>query len=286
MSQNKKFLEKISDLKNWAASSQQHIDYAQSYYIKSIGDFSVTSSPKISLALDRFFTYYGTVGVSNLNNLESEASKHIQRAIQYKYWSLKFDYAFFEKRKFLNPVIEQKDLSTNYTDTANVLAAMIAINNSTMAWDAAEMLKNMLFNEGYVYKLHLENSSFEPFMYWLSQKQLGNALPNLSQFKLGVYQDMIDCWDSDNFYPTLEKLIYYHIDNMDDNDKFGQDQFRKSPFDLMFFEIFAILKVANKPIPDFSVIDPFFSKLNNMTSIELQPDEVISKIETLFYETF
>ena len=244
--------------------------------------FGLEQLHKLSRSLDMLSTFIGRKSVSDL----IETNECNLDGIQYKYWALKFDYAFFEKRRFLNPIIKQKDLSTNYTDTANVLAAMIAINNSTMAWDAAEMLKNMLFNEGYVYKLHLENSSFEPFMYWLSQKQLGNALPNLSQFKLRVYQDMIDCWDGDNFYPTLEKLIYYHIDNMDDNDKFGQDQFRKSPFDLMFFELFAILKVANKPIPDFSVIDPFFSKLNNMTSIELQPDEVISKIETLFYETF
>lgn len=278
----KNIAKRINFLSEVYTSSETDLQYWNDRLEKILDSFDIDQVSKASRCLDMLAVFLGRRDAYNI----LEGYKLCIASMHYKYWALKFDYAFFEKRQFLNPIIEQKDLSTNYTDTANILAAMIAMGNSAMAWDAADMLKNMLFNEGYVYKLHLENSSFEPFMYWLSQKQLGNSLPNLASFKLGVYQEMIDNWDGDKFYPTIEKLIYYHIDNMDDSGKFGQDQFKKSPFDLMFFEIFAILKVANKPIPDFSSIDPFFAKLGNFKNIELQPDEVISRIETLFYETF
>lgn len=280
----------LRDHRVWIAESQGEVEQELEFLYEDFSSITINAFNNISHSMGRLANFYGIKGVVSASDGSLLAGNDISRSLVYRYWKIRVRAKAYSQTRFLGRVGGVINLTHLIIDAGCLLAACIAADRDEMAFEVADTLAKMLSIDGVANSKFVSQRTFEPFMIWLYSLYSGKKLLPDDRFtNLGVYQEVIDSWESQDMLPSLlDDLCEYHLKNNYDTGKGRKPEFDIPPFDLLFFEILAINLVREKSgfaalkpsSPHYTFTDSIAGKLS------LEPDELILELESVYNDFF
>jgi hypothetical protein len=242
----------LKDHKDWLANSADYISTRERDYLaRSLSDPSPRSMVHASAAIGALATCAGAKGVVKLSEGDSRSIQFIDEAISYHLQFIKMRFRSFQK---LGNAPDWR-LSLDVAGCAMCYCLLY----HELEWqetlaDALSSFVNPMNQQEHSY---WQERIFEPFALQLYRIKNGldvkDALTSLASGN--VYSALLESWDDDAaFSLNVSAACDYHCKGMIDSSR-RKVEFRKTPFDLIAWEILALKSVRQAKGRSFPDID-------------------------------
>lgn len=239
----------------------------------------------IADSLNRFATWYGTVGQIALIDGVEGGWTEIHRSWLYSCLSLRLQISGFQKGRVLGRFRPQQSLALEVNPSALCLAYALVVRSQFETQFFGDALRVMLMDNDVVRQEDWESCPLAPFLVQLRTLQQREHLDDLKNWghRLAAYQPIIDAWHEP---PLLKKAIEdacdFHCERIEDKSDDFVAEFRSPPFDLMGTEILAVYAVRDElgletPRTEHPLLEaPFDAPIGSPSDVS---DEVLERVE-------
>ncbi|MFS0825181.1 hypothetical protein [Pseudomonas phoenicis] len=276
--------------RHWLSQSDGMVAQELEYLKEDLACESLEGLGNVSDSLSILAACHGIQGEVSIYANDISGWEETSRAIIYRYWVLMLRAKVFSTTSFLQNIRRAPNLTNQLSSAGCLLACFIAADKCDLAESVADVLVGMLTADGAVDHGYLKNRRFEPFMLWLYSVYSGRSAPALIEsMDLGIYKSVIDSWsDEKQLASVLDAVCQYHLANSEDKGGAWDPEFKNPPFDLIPFEVFAIIKVRQKcglrsPVVANPLLNFEISELDNLI---FKPDNICVKVEGAFRSFF
>ncbi|WP_153066135.1 MULTISPECIES: hypothetical protein [Xanthomonas] len=199
----------------------------------------------VSNSIGRLGGYEGVAGAVALHEGEKDGGLLVSKALAYRFLEVSLKVAISKKPK-LGP---GRSSGRSLTNTYDLMGCLSAAALATESWVILQELIGFiefsraggsLVDEGVLNTAYCVN-----FVYFLSLVLKNGGVSDYDLYSLGEYDSIFKAWgDPMKLSSALSSICDYHMSNiLERRNRVGQ--FRFKPFDLMPFEVKALIKVRS-----------------------------------------
>ncbi|WP_439850327.1 hypothetical protein ACTACG_21565 [Pseudomonas syringae] len=276
--------------RQWIFKSSDLVTEEVKYIHEDIESNSLVGFNNMADSLGIIASYYGNKGEVAIYDEDDSGWQDISKSVIYRYWALKLKVKYFSNTQFLKNVKPLPNLTNQMSNTACLLATFISTDQRDLSSNVADILTDMITIKGAIDQSYLEDRRFEPFMLWLNSIYAGiNAPPQVTNSDFGVYQEVVNNWGNEQaLSPALEAICVYHLANSEDKGRQWNPEFKKSPFDLLPFELSAIYQVRQKAGLETPTVmhDLLSIEKTGLEKLNFTSDDILEKVSAAYEDFF
>ncbi|MCD0244472.1 hypothetical protein [Xanthomonas melonis] len=254
----------LKSSRSWLVESAPVVEFDRECIFNDLRSPNLVSFINVSDSIGRLGGYDGVAGAVALSEGGREWGAAVSRALAYRFLEVSLKVAISKKPKLSTGHSSGRSLTNVYDLMGCLSAAALATESWKVLHDLIDFIdfsraSPSMVDEGVLNTAFSLN--FIEFLFLILKKE--KLISEYEFHSLGEYNAVFEAWyDPIKLSSAVGLICDYHLDNILDRRKRG-GQFRFKPFDILPFEIVALVKVRSllgmeTVLPEHDLIDRKF----------------------------